>query len=243
MSLLPPEDASVAKFRPNVRRGGSERVFAPGLRRVAIVSHTGSLYGAGRSLLELVGSLRSMDLGVGVALPRSGMLESELRSLQCQTWRAPLPSWVRNRDGQSTSQQTLEEFAPAAGRLCEEIRGWGPDLVWTNSSITPVGAMAAKALGVPHVWHLRELNGREYPNEFCVHVAEVAELIGAADLRVAVSQAVKEFYEHLGFGLCERLYNGRLHWCQQLQGEERHQQCSKSEGESTHDVSLWMPRE
>ena len=44
-------------------------------RRVAIVSHSNSLYGAGRSLLELVLSLRSMGLDVGVVLPQGGLLE------------------------------------------------------------------------------------------------------------------------------------------------------------------------
>lgn len=36
------------------------------------------------------------------------------------------------------------------------------DLIHTNTLITPEGGIAARALGLPHVWHLRELIG---PNE------------------------------------------------------------------------------
>ncbi len=75
---------------------GSVRVRPGGLRRVAIVSPSSSLYGASRSLLELVRSLRSMDLEVGVVLPQGGMLDQTLRQYQCQVWHAQLPYWTHS---------------------------------------------------------------------------------------------------------------------------------------------------
>jgi hypothetical protein len=40
--------------------------------------------------------------------------------------------------------------------LAAQIRRWGCNLVYSNSSVFPVGAMAAAKLRLPHVWHLRE---------------------------------------------------------------------------------------
>ena len=53
---------------------------------------------------------------------------------------------------------------PAAVKLSKIIREENIDLVHTNNSITPVGALAAYAAKVPHVWHIREPFGdqRQY---------------------------------------------------------------------------------
>jgi glycosyltransferase involved in cell wall biosynthesis len=108
----------------------------------------------------------------------------------------------------TTLLPTQREFAAATTNVLRELRDWGADLLWTNSSITPVGALAAKSLGIPHIWHLRELNGKEYGYEFCVGEAAAVELLSTASCRVAVSRTVKAFYENLGCGHCNWVYNG-----------------------------------
>ena len=187
---------------------GSVRNRSGGLRRVAIVSHSSSLYGAGRSLLELVRSLISAGLEVGVVLPRGGMLEQALRQYQCQLWHAQLPPWTHTLAVDTTLAPTRRELSAAANNVLRELRGWGADLLWSNSSITPVGALVARSLGIPHVWHLRELNGRKYGYEFGIGGDAAAQLLSTASCRVAVSRTVKAFYENLGCGHCEWVYNG-----------------------------------
>jgi glycosyltransferase involved in cell wall biosynthesis len=175
---------------------------------VGIVSHTNCLYGAGRSLLELVRSLRNMGLEVGVVLPAGGLLEKDLRLHQCQIWNMPLPAWV-HADGVDTSLlPARHEFAATANQIASKLQGWGADLLWTNSSITPVGALAAHSLRIPHIWHLRELNGDGYGYQFSCGEEAAAELIRTANCRIAVSRMVKAYYEKLGCGHCDWIYNG-----------------------------------
>jgi glycosyltransferase involved in cell wall biosynthesis len=178
------------------------------LHRVAIVSHTNCLYGAGRSLLELVLSLRSMGLEVGVALPRGGLLERKLRRYQCHIWNMQLPAWI-HKDGMDKSLLPAQHvFAATANQIAKKLQAWGADLLWTNSSITPVGALAAHSLRIPHIWHLRELNGDGYGYQFSCGEEAAAELIRTANRRIAVSRTVKAYYEKLGSGHCDWIYNG-----------------------------------
>src|SRR5262249_57873584 len=46
--------------------------------------------------------------------------------------------------------------------LAAQVARWGCDVVYSNSSVFAIGAMAAARLGLPHVWHLREFGGRDY---------------------------------------------------------------------------------
>ena len=187
---------------------GTDRIRPGRLRRVVIVSHSNSLYGASRSLLELVHSLHSMGLEVAVVLPQGGELEKKLRQYQCQIWNMPLPAWIHPSGADTTLLPTQDEFATVADHIGRKLKAWGADLLWTNSSITPVGALAAKSLGIPHIWHLRELNGKEYGYEFSVGEVTAVELIRSANYRVAVSRTVKAYYENLGCGYCDWIYNG-----------------------------------
>jgi len=52
--------------------------------------------------------------------------------------------------------------------VVECVRRFRADLIHTNTSLTPEGGLAARKLGLPHVWHLRELIGPGYPYRFAI---------------------------------------------------------------------------
>jgi len=47
--------------------------------------------------------------------------------------------------------------------VAQHAHSCGADLIHTNTLLTPEGAMAAQRLGLPHVWHVRELVGAGTP--------------------------------------------------------------------------------
>jgi glycosyltransferase involved in cell wall biosynthesis len=63
-----------------------------------------------------------------------------------------------------------------ARRSTREVRRaatrWGAQLIHTNTIVTPEGGMAAAQLGLPHVWHVRELIGPGKPFRFAREGAE-----------------------------------------------------------------------
>ncbi len=48
-------------------------------------------------------------------------------------------------------------------RIVQAAQHWRPDLIHTNTLLTPEGGKAAKKLQIPHVWHVRELIGPTFP--------------------------------------------------------------------------------
>ena len=46
------------------------------------------------------------------------------------------------------------------------VQQWGAELIHTNTILTPEGGLAAAELGLPHVWHVRELIGPGKPFRF-----------------------------------------------------------------------------
>src|SRR5262249_51357187 len=75
--------------------------------------------------------------------------------------------------------------------LAAQVARWGCDLVYSNSSVFAVGALAAARLGLPHVWHLREFGGRDYGllPDFGTHLARLA--FRTADAMAFVSHALR----------------------------------------------------
>ena len=51
----------------------------------------------------------------------------------------------------------------SADKVAEFAKTHGVDLIHTNTITTPEGGMAARRLGLPHVWHVRELVGKSAP--------------------------------------------------------------------------------
>ena len=177
-------------------------------RRVVFVSHSRRLYGASRSLLALLQGFRQHGVETCTVLPGPGPMLDALAARGETTVVVPFPCWVWS----ATQPPDVEELQAAQSRAVAEIvtvlERVRPDVVWSNSSVTAVGALAAAVLGVPHVWHLREVNGDAEPFRFVMGSATAVEPIRAASARIAVSRAVKAAYETLGSGPCEVIYNG-----------------------------------
>ncbi len=85
-------------------------------------------------------------------------------------------------------------------QLAALARRWQVSLVHTNTALTLSPALAARALGLAHVWHVRELIGRGATHAFPPGDAATARIIGALSHRiVANSNASAAFLRrHLG---------------------------------------------
>jgi glycosyltransferase involved in cell wall biosynthesis len=77
------------------------------------------------------------------------------RKIRMPLWRRPLAEakqiWITGWSYGSTA------------RVMEAAVRWQADLIHTNTILTPEGGLAAYRLGLPHVWHLRELLGPGNP--------------------------------------------------------------------------------
>jgi glycosyltransferase involved in cell wall biosynthesis len=83
--------------------------------------------------------------------------------------------------------------ARAVERRAREV---GADLIHTNTFTTPDGAVAARILGLPHVWHVRELVGDDQPFRFYGGRRGFGRIVPGSDF-VVNSPATEAYFTRL----------------------------------------------
>jgi|GEM_PF-726476 len=130
--------------------------------------------GAALSTLALVEGLRRFGIESSIVCDAAGSAEERARLAaavdgRCQfttlywwnrkirtaPWKRPLfELWQGLRTG--WARRSARQIA----RFATEV---GADLIHTNTILTPDGGIAARDIGLVHVWHVRELTGSDQP--------------------------------------------------------------------------------
>jgi glycosyltransferase involved in cell wall biosynthesis len=138
-----------------------------------VVGHDAALGGATLSLLEILERLDRGAFEPVVVLPSPGPFVEALRERGIPCWWGPAQRWVyfRKAIGLSTALRrpwllachpfvcTFLSFLTMPLRmalLMALAKRHEVGLVYTNTVTTMDGALLARLIGVPHVWHLRE---------------------------------------------------------------------------------------
>lgn len=157
--------------------------------RVLLVTHYGDLYGANRSLLDLIEGSAGLGIEHFVLAPETGELTSALEGLGVP-WRVlPYKRWLHTSRLKAPAR--LAANILTLPWLVSQARRWDIDLVHSNSSSTPVGAWLAHILGKPHVWHLREFGWEDYRLRCDLGQTAFCGLLRSSTAVVAVSEALK----------------------------------------------------
>jgi glycosyltransferase involved in cell wall biosynthesis len=142
--------------------GGAVRPPPPRGLRVAFVTHYTELYGANLSLLNLIDGLADHGVRAHVICPDQGDLVAALARRGVPPAVLPFEWWVSARPRAEGAAARLLRTVRQVRPIATQVARWGCDLVYSNSSVFAVGALAAADLGLPHVWHLREFGRRDY---------------------------------------------------------------------------------
>ena len=158
------------------------------------------VWGAERSLLDTVAALRSRGVECRVILPRAGgVLDAELSRLnvpfavvdyrwwmvdhKCPVWKR----WAR-----------MAHNVYASLRIASHLSTWGCDVVYSNTLGICAGALAARVLGLPHVWHIREFVGEDHGQEFILGERMSLKLVDRLSAVIVTnSRAVARKFETL----------------------------------------------
>lgn len=172
---------------------------------VLYLTHYAELYGANRSLLDLVSMLHDQGaVRPFVVMAGDGALRVELDRRGIDHAIVPFVSWMHKRVYMGGPHhrllQRMRYRQQARGRdrtnrtqqqaVVELARGHGCQLVHTNSSVIGIGGGVARELGVPHVWHIRELPFLHYGFSVDGGMRRYARELRQASGIIALSQAV-----------------------------------------------------
>ncbi|MBX9244240.1 glycosyltransferase family 4 protein [Actinotalea ferrariae] len=163
--------------------------------RIAVFSHSAGLGGAERSMLELVAALTGRGHDVVVYLPSDGPLaelaaaaDSPPSVRYCASHR-----WLSPRGRGPAGVIRLIQCLLDLPRTLWALHRCSPDVVVSNTSVTPTPLLAATVLGLPRVVVVREAIATNPVMASALPVTLVVRALHAwSDVVVAVSQFVAE---------------------------------------------------
>jgi len=181
-------------------------------KRVLFVSHSASLYGAERSLLDLLRKI-AHEIDIYVVTPTVGALTVELSKEHIPYSVIPFINWS------GTRLLPLRRIAGyllnilAVGRLVVLCRSLKVSCIYTNTITVDVGYRAACKLRVPHCWHVREFIGKNEAANFCVPEKKIKRTISdKRNFFIFNSNSVREYYSNIYcINHAEVIYNGIVH--------------------------------
>ncbi len=162
--------------------------------KILFLTHYSELYGANRSLLILLQELIKKNIDVLVLTPKRGPLLDELDKLGIRYRKIKFWAWMGLAGPLFRLKSILRFLAnivvfPAL--LFYALR-FKPSLIYTNSSITPIGIYLSLLLKIPHIWHVRELGKLDYNLEYDYGKKYFYSLMMKSDRIIAISEFVKE---------------------------------------------------
>jgi len=193
--------------------------------RVAFISHYTELYGANRSLLNLIDGLAEYGITSYVIVPAEGELTTALKDRNIEFTILPFKWWV----GKDQPKNKSFSFNPLKNQirphyyklkrlmtnlklipsLANQLRQWEIDIVYTNSAVIPVGALAASYMNLSHVWHIREFCDLDYNFQFDWGNLISKYLISKANAKICISNAIcSHFFSENDLTNTYIIYNG-----------------------------------
>lgn len=138
-------------------------------------------------LLELAKGLAGRGTTVDVVMPGRGSLGQRLEAVGARTWSLPYEWWMSD----------TWSWGAGIRRACHNIVGvrsslsllkrLAPDVVITNTLTIPTAAVAAKILGIPHVWYLHEFGEKDHGLKFDLGFTTSVRLIDWLSARIIVN--------------------------------------------------------
>ncbi len=164
--------------------------------KVLFVTHTAQKYGAGRSMLALIDGLSSRGVSCHVILRQKGPLAMELDSRGIVNNVIPFKWWASNQKNLLKQRLRTISHPTMALLIARKAQTWGADVIHTNGSVTPVGALAARKAKIPHIWHIREFGKEDYGLTYDYGFERSAQMMADLSYRlVIISEALAEKYK------------------------------------------------
>ncbi|PSN14671.1 glycosyltransferase family 1 protein [filamentous cyanobacterium CCT1] len=190
--------------------------------RVVFFTHYTLLYGANRSLLNLIDGLKDYPVIPYVIAPKEGDITRALQERNISYAIFPMVRWIEKPDSSSNfltqvknqldhqigSLKRIKQNLKILEPIVEKIRGWKADILYTNSSVLPIGALAAYKAKLPHIWHLREFVDLDYGLKFDWGNALAKKIINRSNAKIAISKAIYSHFSQPKSRDYHIIYNG-----------------------------------
>jgi len=175
-------------------------------QKILIFSHSSSLGGAERSMVDMIDILASKGFQVFAVLPNRGPIEKILRGKSIPFIIIKYSWWVTNT--KITTEQYLDSMHNLVSALPKFVK-FAPTCIITNTAVIPWGALTAQFLNIPHIWSVREFVEKDHGLLPDITFPELAKIIYLSSEKIwFVSKAVRsEFEKYISGDKSEIIYS------------------------------------
>jgi len=165
--------------------------------RIIFFTHYSGLYGANRSLLDLITGLQKLGLRnvlliaprYGAVLEEAGQKQIPFRVIRFANEMHNISgreSWIKKVIKRIYNHVIVFMYATSLKKNCTQL------IIHSNTSVTLIGAYFSNWLKVPHIWHIREFGKEDYDLEYNFGHAYFQRWLNKSAAIIAISNAVFE---------------------------------------------------
>jgi len=174
--------------------------------KIVVVFHDNNIYsGASRSMLGIIENWHNKGVNVIAIVPGRGELRNTIRNKGIDVVSVPFFK-ARVNMSHNIMRRVVSKFVGILSIICERayvkvklaplIKKMDVDIVYSNTTSTVLGYYIKETLGLPHVWHIREFGRLDQNCEYIFGEDKLCEMLSNADLVIAISNAIKMYYEN-----------------------------------------------
>lgn len=197
------------------------------MRVIYILNATDRYGGATKAFLSLAEGLMASGVQIAVVVPDEEGVCSVLRDRHIPFHRlvyrnCVYPPLCSVRDvilfvPRLLGRMLLNYYA--AGRVAALARGFNADLIHTNTSVNDIGYRAARMLGIPHVWHIREYGDRDFGlHHYVTRIGFLGKMKKKDSYTICITKDISRHCLLDGWKNNRVIYDGVLHKAQAVQG-------------------------
>ncbi|WP_303316566.1 glycosyltransferase family 4 protein [Flavivirga abyssicola] len=180
--------------------------------KILFVTHYSFLYGANKSLLQLLIDLRAYyGVEALVIVPQKGTFSDQLEENKIDYLIFRYYNWLNaNTFIKSKTKLILNKFL--FKRIFSSLKqiSFSCDLIHTNSSVTNLGGYLSKKMKTPHVWHIREYGQDDFNIKYYTGIKSAGNYFSSnASIVIAISKDLKKYYsQYINPEKIRVVYNG-----------------------------------
>lgn len=181
--------------------------------RILFYAHSSTLYGANRSLIDLILGLKinNPSIDLLVIIPAEQPLGDELKRNAINFKTIPHYNWFYNKevaDNWKIKSSLLFQLWFLKNKFSKSLKNkfffkehiaaakkFSPDLIYVNSSLNPMGLMVAKNLNIKCVWHHRETVNEAIYGYYLEDTKKFNSYFEKSDLHIFTSRFLLKQYD------------------------------------------------
>lgn len=169
--------------------------------KVLFISHDAVPYGAPKSMMNIVDGLQQ-NVDFVVLLPYEGGIKNELESRGTKHYVSRYYWDVYNfsnfKDFILLPIRLMRHYL-AHFKTLQLIKSLHKthnfDIIHSNSGVVRIGFFAAKILKIPHIWHIREFQTKDYNLNILFGRKYFMKLLKKTEKTICVSESIQKYFE------------------------------------------------